>query len=214
MKGYSQSNRGRWHMIGWPATPDRWWWLGTAGAVAPWTVRPELIGAPHYMAMVLRFRCFLFLWNRWSARNSPIGYSTGGGYRSRRCGNKVQASTFIDGEGMLQGSVHDRVGPNGCGVERRTLASFRWSSWSIACGVAMKKVNLGFISVFFKIPAQLSSIYRGLGLISCACRLYLQALKFDWDSIFHSISLRFGLATLRLGDNSMLGRQRPALGQS
>jgi hypothetical protein len=35
----------------------------------------------------------------------------------------------------------------------------------------MKGVNLGFVSVFFQIPAQLPSIYRGFGLIiSCACR--------------------------------------------
>jgi hypothetical protein len=37
--------------------------------------------------------------------------------------------------------------------------------------VAMKGVNLGFISVIFKILAQRPSIYRGFGLIiSCACR--------------------------------------------
>jgi hypothetical protein len=94
-----------------------------------------------------------------------------GGLWSRTCGGKVQASTFGDGGGTLQGSAHKEVGPNGCGAERRTPASGRWSSWSVARGVAMKGVNLGFVSVFFQIPAQLPSIYRGFGLIiSCACR--------------------------------------------
>jgi hypothetical protein len=72
---------------------------------------------------------------------------------------------------MLQGSGHDKVGPNRCSVEHRTPASGQWSSRSIARGLVMKGVNLGFVSIFFKIPAQLPSIYRGFGLIIlCACR--------------------------------------------
>jgi hypothetical protein len=129
------------------------------------------LGAPCYMAMVLRFRWFLFLWNRWSVRNLPKGSSTDRGLRSRTCGGKVQASTFGDGGGTLQGSAHDKVGPNGCSVECRTPASGRWSSSSIAHGVVMNGANLGFVSVFFKIPTQLPSIYRAFRLIiSCACR--------------------------------------------
>jgi hypothetical protein len=142
-----------------------------ADAVAPWPARLELTGAPRYMAMVLHFQCFLFLQNRWSVRNSPRGSSTGGGLQRGRCGSKVQASTFDDGGGTLQGSAHDKVGPNGCGMERRTLALGRWSSRSIICGMATKGVNLGSVSVFFETMVQLPSIYRGFGLIiSCACR--------------------------------------------
>jgi hypothetical protein len=128
-------------------------------------------GAPRYTATVLCFWCFLFLRNRWSARNSPRGSSTGGGLWSRTCGDKVQASTFGHGGGMLQGSANDKVGPNGCGTERRTPASGRWSSRSVTRGVTMKGANLGIASVFFKIPMQLPSIYRGFALIiSCTCR--------------------------------------------
>jgi hypothetical protein len=100
-----------------------------------------------------------------------MGSSTSGRLRSRTCGGKVQASTFGDCGGTLQGSAHDKVGSNGRGVECRTPVSDRWSSRSVARGVAMKGVNLGFVSVFFEIPAQVPSIYRGFGLIiSCACR--------------------------------------------
>jgi hypothetical protein len=70
----------------------------------------------------------------------------------------VQASTFGDDEGTLQGSAHDMVGPNGCAAEHRTLVSGRLSSRSIAHGVAMKRANLRFVSVFFEIPVQLPSI--------------------------------------------------------
>jgi hypothetical protein len=48
------------------------------------------------------------------------GSSTSGGLRSRMCGGKVQASTFHDGGVTLQGSAHDKVGPNGCDAECRT----------------------------------------------------------------------------------------------
>jgi hypothetical protein len=145
--------------------------LGAAGAVAPWPTRSELTGASRYTAMVLHFWCFLFLRNRWNARNSPRGSSTGGGLQSRTYGSKVQASTFGDSGGMLQGLAHDKVGPNGCGAECRTPASGRWSLRIIACDVVRKGANLGFVSVFFKIRVQLPSIYRGFGLIiSCACR--------------------------------------------
>jgi hypothetical protein len=58
---------------------------GGGGSVQPaW---PVLTGAPCYTAMVLRFQCFLFLRNQWSARNSPRGSSTGGG--GSRAGHAV-----------------------------------------------------------------------------------------------------------------------------
>jgi hypothetical protein len=104
------------------------------------------------------------------ARNSPRGSSTDGGLQSWMCGGKVEALTFGDGGGTIHGSAHDKVGPNGCGVEHRTPASGQWSSKSVACGVAMKGANLGFVSIFFEIPTQLPSIYGGFGLIiSCVC---------------------------------------------
>jgi hypothetical protein len=68
----------------------------------------------------------------------------GGGLRSWTCDDKVQASTFSDGGGMLQGSAHDKVGPNGCGMKRRIPASGRWSSRSVTRGVAIPRVRLDF----------------------------------------------------------------------
>jgi hypothetical protein len=143
-----------------PQHQTRWRRLGAASVVAQWHAWPDLIGALHYMPIVLHLWCFLFLRNRWSARNSPRGSSTGEGLRSRMCGGKVQASIFGDGGGTLQRSAHNKVGPNGCGVDCRTPALGRWSLRSIARGVAMKGTNLGFVSV-----------YRGFWLIIlCTCR--------------------------------------------
>jgi hypothetical protein len=51
------------------------------------------------------------------------GSSTGGGLQSRTCSGKVQASTFGDGGGMLQGPAHDKVGQNRCVTECRTPGS-------------------------------------------------------------------------------------------
>jgi hypothetical protein len=182
-------------MIGRPTTPDRWRRFGAADAVAPWPAWPELTEAPRYMAMVLHFWCFLLLQNRWSARNSPREPSTGGGLRRRTCGCKVQVSTFDDGGGTLQGSAHDKVGANGCGAEHRTPASGRWSLRSITRGVVMKRVNLGFVLVFFKIPVQLPSIYRGFGLIiSCACRALSPSfeMRLGFDISFDFIEISAG----------------------
>jgi hypothetical protein len=93
------------------------------------------------------------------------------GLQSKACGGKVQASTFGDGGGALQGSAHGKVGPNRCGAERRTPVLGRRRSRSVTPGMAMKGVNLGIVSVFFEIMAQRPSIYRGFGrIISCACR--------------------------------------------
>jgi hypothetical protein len=72
---------------------------------------------------------------------------------------------------MLQGSAHDKVCPNGCDTESRTLALGQWSSRSVARGAVMNGVNLGFVSVLFEILVQLPSIYRVFRLIiSCTCR--------------------------------------------
>jgi hypothetical protein len=114
------------------------------------------------------------------------------GLQSRTCGSKVQASTFNDSGGTLQGSAHDKDGPNGCGAEHRTPASDRWSSGSIARSVAMKGVNLGFISVFFEIPVQLPSIYRGFGLIiSCTCRALSRSsqIQMEFDILFDFVEI-------------------------
>jgi hypothetical protein len=166
--------------------------LGGGGTV--WLVRLELTGAPCYTAMVLRFQCFFILWNQWGARNSTRGSSTGGELWSRMRGGKVQASTFGDGGGKLQGMAHDKVGQNGCGVGCRTSASGWWKSRSVAHGTAMKGVNLGFASIFFKILAQGPSIYRGFGLmISCVCRTTSPSFPlgrgFGFDRFFWDFSL-------------------------
>jgi hypothetical protein len=182
-------------MIGWPTTPDWRQQFSAIDVVAPWPARPELTGAPHYMAMVLRFRCFLFLRNRWSARNLPRGPSTGRGLQSRMCSGKVQASTFSEGGGMLQGSAHNKVGPNGCGAKRRTQALCRWSLRSITRGLAMKGVNLGFVSVFFEISVQLPSVYRGFRLvISCACRALSPSfqIRLGFDILFDFVVILTG----------------------
>jgi hypothetical protein len=114
------------------------------------------------------------------------------GLRSRVCGGKVQASTFGDGRGALQGLAHGKIGPNGCGAECRTATSGRWSSRSVTLGMAMKGVNLGFVSVFFKISVQWPSIYRGFGrIISCACRALSPSSQIQLGLLIHSISLRF-----------------------
>jgi hypothetical protein len=138
------------------------------------------------------FWWFLFLRNWWSVRKSPRVSSTGRGLQSRTCGGKVQASTFDDDGGMLQGSAHDKVGPNGWSVEHRTPVSSWWSSRSIARGVAMKGVNLGIVSVFLKIPTQKPSIYRGFRLIISYSSRALSpsfAIRVGFD--FWPVSLRF-----------------------
>jgi hypothetical protein len=128
------------------------------------------------------------------------GSSTGGGLRRRTCGGKVQASTFGDGGGMLQGSTYDKVGTNGCGAECRTSASGRWSLRSVACGVATKGVNLGFVSVFFEILVQLPSIYRGFRLIiSCACRALSPSFPIQLG-----FDISTGLIEISVGDASIL----------
>jgi hypothetical protein len=176
--------------------------------------------------LVLHFWCFLFLRNRWSARNSPIGSSTGRGLQSRTCDSKVQASTFGSGGGTLQGSAHDKVGPNRCGMESRTSALGRWSSRSFACGVVMKGVNLGFVLVFFKILAQLPFIYRGFGLIIlCTCRALSPSIpiRLGFDILTGFIGILVGGVSVSVvtrcgvGDHCaglLLGRARVRPGQA
>jgi hypothetical protein len=82
-----------------------------------------------------------------------VSYRWGGGLRGRTRGGKVQASIFSDSGGTVQGSAHDKAGPNGCGAERRTPVSGQWSSRSVTHGVVMKGANLRFVLVFFEIPA-------------------------------------------------------------
>jgi hypothetical protein len=97
--------------------------------------------------------------------------------------------------GTLQGSAHDKVGSNGCGTEHRRPTPGRWSSRSITHVVMMKGVNLGFVSVFFEIPAQLPSIYSGFGLIiSCACRALspCSQIQLGFDISFDFIEILAG----------------------
>jgi hypothetical protein len=80
----------------------------------------------------------------------------------------------------------------------------------------MKGVNLGFALVFFKIPAQRPSIYRGFGLmISCTCRALSPSFPIQRGFSFDRFPLRFRLVTALsarstiwcgVGDDPVLGR--------
>jgi hypothetical protein len=192
---------------------------GGGGSVRPvHGAMAGLAGALRYMDMVLHFRCFLFLWNRWSARISARGSYTGGGSRVGHAAArfKPQPSAMV-GE-CFQGSAHDKVRPNGCGTEHRTPASDRWSSRSIARGMAMKRANIGFVSIFFEISMQLPSIYMGFGLIiSCVCRSLSPSsqiqLGFDISFDFIEISAS-GISVSvtfwrRVGDDRCWAAPRP-----
>jgi hypothetical protein len=142
------------------------------------------------------------------------------------CGSEIQASTFGDGGGTLQGTTHDKVGPNGCGTERKTPVSSRWSSRSVARGVTMKGVNLGFVSFFFKIPTQQPSIYRGFGLIiSCMCRALSPSsqIRLGFDISFDFVEISTGGVSVSVatwhgvgdaGAEPLLGRARVRPGQA
>jgi hypothetical protein len=102
--------------------------------------------------------------------------------------DEAQASTFGDNGREHQGTTHDEVRQNRCGVVSRWPVSGRWSSGGVTRGEATKGVNLAFASVFDEIPARGSSIYRGFGLmILCVCRTPspppLIQLGFDFDPI-------------------------------
>jgi hypothetical protein len=56
-----------------------WRRCGSADTVAPWTTRPELTGAPRYMAMVPHFRWFFFLRSCGTLGISPGQSSASGG---------------------------------------------------------------------------------------------------------------------------------------
>jgi hypothetical protein len=151
-------------------------------------------------------------------RNSPRGSSTGGGLWSRTCGGKVQASSFDDGGGTLQGTAHDKAGPNGCSAERRIPALGRWSSRSVTRGVAMKGVILGLVSVFFKILAEQPSIYRGFGLIiSCACRALSPSsqIRLGFVNLFDFVEISAGgvfisaMTRREVGDNRRWAARGP-----
>jgi hypothetical protein len=120
----------------------------------------------------------------------------------------VQASTFGDGGGTLQGSAQDMVGPNGCGAEHRTPASGRWSSRSVASGVVMKGVNREFVSFSLKIPAQLPYIYRGFGLIiSCACKVLSPSfeIRLGFDISFDFIEISVGSVSISVVTRHRVG---------
>jgi hypothetical protein len=133
----------------------------------------------------------------------------GGGSGARRAAARFKPQTLaMVGNTPRVGSR--QVGPNGCDAERRTPTSGRWCSRIVACDVTMKGVNLGFVSIFFEILAQLPPIYKGSELIiSCACRdlsLSFQIrLGFDISSDFIEIlvgGISVSVATRHeVGDN-------------
>jgi hypothetical protein len=107
--------------------------------------------------------------------------------------------------GTLQGSAHDKLGQTGAtqNVEHRHRVVG-------ARGLSHEGVNLGFVSIFFEILAQLPPIYKGFELIiSCACRdlsLSFQIrLGFDISSDFIEIlvgGISVSVATRHeVGDN-------------
>jgi hypothetical protein len=60
----------------------------------------------------------------------------------------------------------------------------------------MKGANLGFPLVFFEIPAQIPSIYRGFGLIiSCTCRALSPSFPIQRGFDFDHFPLRFWSVT-------------------
>jgi hypothetical protein len=118
--------------------------------------------------------------------------------------------------GRLQGSGHDKVGSNGSGAEHRAPASGQWSSRIFSRGVAMKWVNLGFVSVFFYILVQLRSIYRGFRLIvSCMCRALSQSfpIRLGFDILSSFVEMFVG-GVFHLDGDSARCRRRLALGCS
>jgi hypothetical protein len=86
--------------------------------------------------------------------------------------------------------------------------------------MAMKGAHLGFASIFFEIPVQMPSIYRGFGLIiSCACRalspsfLIRHGFNFVWFPLgFRSVTALPTRSVIRcvVGDDSVLGRSLAA----
>jgi hypothetical protein len=87
---------------------------------------------------------------------------------------------------------------------------------SIARGAVMKGANLGFASVFFEIPAERPSIYRGFRLmILCACRVLSPSFPIRRGFGFDRFPLRFQLVMASparsaiqhgVGDDPVLGR--------
>jgi hypothetical protein len=81
--------------------------------------------------------------------------------------------------------------------------------------MVMKGANLGFASVFFEIPMQIPSIYRGFGfIISCAYRALSPSFPIRHGFNFDRFPLRFQSVTALLtrsviqrgvGDDPVLG---------
>jgi hypothetical protein len=117
-----------------------------------------------------------------------MGSSADGLLRCRTRDGEAQASTFGDGGGEHQGTAHDEVGQNRCGVVSRWPTLARWSSGGVTRGAATKGAILWFALVFEEILARGSSIYMGFGsMISCTCRTPspgpLIRPRFDFDQI-------------------------------
>jgi hypothetical protein len=82
---------------------------------------------------------------------------------------------------------------------------------------AMKGANLGFVLVFFEIPAQGASIYRGFGsMISCVCRTPSPSFPIRWWFGSDRFPLRFRLVTATPSSVCYLARgsRRSGLGRS
>jgi hypothetical protein len=136
-KGYLQSNHGHRRSSGWPTMPDR---MAVARCGRHGRSSPELCTTQQWCSV---FWWFIFLRNRWGARNSPIGSSSSGGHQSRMWGSKVHASTFGDGGGggHSNGRLTTRMGKTGAAqdLEHRrwvdgawdaSYATWWWKGWT------------------------------------------------------------------------------------
>jgi hypothetical protein len=217
VKGYFQSNCGRWRTSGRPTTPDQ---VAVARCGRRGRSSPEL--------HTTRLWCSIF------GGFSPYGTS---GVRGTHQGGLLPTGDSGAGCAVvrfkLQHSVTvgdaPRVGSwqgwaKRCDAGCRTPTSGWWSSRSVVHGVAMKGANLGFASVFFEIPAQRPSIYRGFRLIIlCTCRALSPSFPIRREFDFDQFPLRFWSVTALLarfairrgvGDDPLLGRSWAACERS
>jgi hypothetical protein len=77
--------------------------------------------------------------------------------------------------------------------------------------VETKGANLGFVSVFFEILAQLPSIYRGFGLIiSCVCRAICPSsqIRLGFDTSFNFVEISAGGVSVSMMTRRGVGDDR------
>jgi hypothetical protein len=99
-----------------PQWPTGWRWHGAADAArAHQSSAPPGYGAPFSVGFLPTKSA--------GCEELTKGSSTGGELRSKMRGGNVQASTFGDGGGKLQGTAHNKASQNGCSAGCRTPSS-------------------------------------------------------------------------------------------